>query len=124
MKQTDLYYEQQTEPNKSCLLALRELILQHDVALTESLKWSIPCFSFHNRMCCFLNIDKKTSAPYLLMVEGHLLKHATLEQGNRSRMKIFRIDPNEDLPVEALTKLLNEMLDLYNKGTIKIKQTQ
>jgi hypothetical protein len=36
-------------------------------------------------------------------------------------MKILRIDANADLPIETIELLLNEALDLYRKGVIKVK---
>ena len=72
-------------------------------------------------MFCYLWTDKKTNEPYILFVEGKHLKHPALEQGNRSRMKIFIINPNKDIPIDTIKLLLNEALDLYRNGTIKIK---
>jgi hypothetical protein len=33
------------------------------------------------------------------MVEGVKLTHPELEQGDRKRMKIFRVDPNKNMPI-------------------------
>jgi hypothetical protein len=55
------------------------------------------------------------------MVEGNYLDHPELEEGKRSRMKIFRVNPQKDLPIDTIRKLLNDALDLYRNGTIKIK---
>lgn len=72
-------------------------------------------------MFCYLWTDSKTKEPYILFVEGKLLNHPELEAGNRSRMKILRINPTEDLPVNLIESLLNDALDLYRNGEIKIK---
>lgn len=72
-------------------------------------------------MFCYLWTDKKTEEPYLLMVEGKYLDHPKLEQGVRSRMKILRVNPIEDLPIETIKSILQKALDLYRKGTIEIK---
>lgn len=72
-------------------------------------------------MFCYLWTDKKTEEPYLLMVEGNLLKHPKLEAGARSRMKIFRVNPNKDLPIKIIGNILKEALDLYQTGKIKSK---
>lgn len=39
------YYLNKKEPNKSCLLALRSIILNQDTNITETQKWGMPCFS-------------------------------------------------------------------------------
>ncbi|MEQ9437452.1 MAG: DUF1801 domain-containing protein [Cyclobacteriaceae bacterium] len=119
-QEPDHYYLSKGEPNKSCLLALRSIILEQDVHITETRKWNMPCFCYKKKMFCYLWTDKKTDKPYILMVEGKHLDHPELEEGNRSRMKIFRVNPNEDLPMETITVILNSALDLYRNGTIKI----
>ena len=115
------YYLNKEEPNKSCLLTLRSIILEQDKNVTETRKWGMPCFCYKKKMFCYLWTDKKTDEPYILMVEGKHLNHPELEEGNRSRMKIFRINPNGDLPVDKINLLLNDALDLYRNGIIKIK---
>jgi len=81
----------------------------------------MPCFCYKNKMFCYLWIDRKTLEPYMLFVEGQHLKHRKLEVGSRKRMKILRINPNKDIPINIIKGLLNQALDLYRNGTIKIK---
>lgn len=121
IREIDQYYLSKQEPNKSCLLALRSIILGQDENVTETQKWGMPCFCYKKKMFCYLWTDKKTDEPYILMVEGKYLDYPELEEGNRSRMKIFRLDPKKDLPVETIRLILNNALDLYRNGTIKIK---
>lgn len=118
---TDSYYLSHEEPNKSCLLALRKIILDQDVHVSETRKYGMPCFCYKHKMFCYLWTDKKTDEPYMLMVEGKYLNHPDLKQGNRSRMKILSIDPTKDFPIATIESLLNEALDLYRNGTIKTK---
>ena len=117
----DNFYLKQEEPQQACLLALRNIILKQDENIHESLKWQMPCFSFKNKMFCFLWVDKKTQEPYLLMVEGKRLAHAALEAGSRERMKILRVNPHEDLPIDTIELVLNQALDLYRNGIIPTK---
>jgi len=113
------YYLHKEEPNKSCLLALRDMIMQQDSHITETMKWGMPCFCYQKKMFCYLWVDKKTDEPYLLMVEGKHLDHLDLETGTRARMKIFRVNPNDDLPISTIELILNQALDLYRNGVIK-----
>jgi len=117
----DAYYYKQTEPNQSCLLALRAFILQLDTQITESLKWGTPCFSYRNRMFCFLALTKAPQAPYLLVVEGHRIDHPLLEIGSRKRMKTLSIDASKDLPFAVIQTILEEALHLYRSGQIQTK---
>ena len=54
------------------------------------------------------------------MVEGKYLNHPDLEKGKRSRMKVLRIDPNNDLPVATIKLILKKALELYRNGTIVV----
>jgi hypothetical protein len=37
-------------------------------------------------------------------------------------MKIFRVNPNKNLPMKTIKDILKEALDLYRLGVIKIKE--
>lgn len=108
----DHYYFSKEEPLRSCLLALRDIILATDSDINEALKWHIPCFSYKNRMFCFLNIEKRSQLPYFLFVNGNAMNHPALEQGDRKQMKIFRVKPEEDIPIELIQELLNNAIEL------------
>ena len=121
LRETDNFYLKKEEPNKSCLLALRNIILKQDKNITETQKYGMPCFCYQKKIFCYLWTYKKTEEPYILMVEGKHLDHPKLEIGKRSRMKIFRVDPNKDLPVMTIETILQKALDFYRRGTVKIK---
>ena len=114
------YYLKKEEPNKSCLLALRSIILAQDPDISETRKYGMPCFCFKKKMFCYLWTDKKTDEPYILLVEGKYLDDPELEQGKRARMKILRVNPTIDLPIETIESILQKALNLYHSGMIKI----
>lgn len=113
------YYLNKPAPIRSCLLALRNIILEQDADITETQKWGMPCFCYKKKMFCYLWTDKRTDEPYILMVEGNHLDHPDLVQGNRSRMKILTINPNNDLPIISIENILQTALDFYRKDIIK-----
>lgn len=115
------YYWNQNEPAKSCLLAMQSIVREQDEHISESIKWGLPCFMYKNKIFCFFNVDKKTKEPYILFQEGDLLDFSELEQGDRKKMKIYKVNPTIDLPVETIKKLLNAALDLYRKGILATK---
>lgn len=121
MNEATSFYLNQEEPNRSCLLAIRKIILERNHQIRETKKYGMPCFTFRGKAFCYLWIDKKSSDPYVLFVEGKYLEHPNLEVGKRSRMKIFRLNPEKDIPIKSLTMLLNQALDLYISGKIKTK---
>ncbi len=120
IREVDDFYLNKNEPNKSCLLALRRIILEQDLDITETKKYGMPCFCFKKKVFCYLWTEKKSDEPYILFVEGKYLENHKLEIGKRSRMKILRVDPNADLPVNTINLLLNEAINLYRNGIIKI----
>ena len=109
MRAVEGFYEEKDESIKACLLALRRIILAQDHNVNETQK----------KAFCYLWTDKKTLEPYVLFVEGKHLNHPNLEIGKRSRMKIFRVNSDKDLPIQTLQQLLNSALDLYRNGTLK-----
>ena len=119
MQETDNFYLTKEEPNKSCLLTLRTLILQMDENISEVKKYGMPCFCNKKKMFCYLWTDKKTTEPYILFVEGNQLDHPKLEAGNRSRMKIFRVNPTKDIPKNTVEDLLNKALNLCRTLDLK-----
>jgi len=113
MSDLNQYYLSKTEPQKGCLLVLRRLILAQDERISETQKWGMPCFCVLNKPFCYLWIDKQSNNPYLLFVEGNQLDHPALKQGSRKKMKIFLVDPEEDIPVQLVKELLDLALALY-----------
>jgi len=87
------FYLSLSEPQQSALLALRSLLLGYDKDISETQKYGMPCFLYKRNILCYLWTDRNTQEPYILMAEGNHLTHPALEQGNRARMKILRVDP-------------------------------
>ena len=121
MSEGDIFYQGKQEPIKSCLLILRDMILDQDQDISETTKYGMPCFLYKKRAFAYLWVDKKNNEPYILFVAGGLLDHPKLEMGKRKRMKIFRVDPKKEIPVETTQKLLDSALDLYRNGKVAVK---
>jgi len=116
----DNFYLTKTEPLRSCLLALKDIILAQNKAITAEWKYGMPFFCYHGKMFCYLWVHKKTNQPYLGIVEGKRIEHPDLLQEKRSRMKILLLDAEKDLPVKKIKKILKEALALY-AAAVKIK---
>ena len=119
MTDLDNFYLQQDEPIRSCLLALREIILSQDKEIVNAWKYGMPFFCFRGRMFCYLWIHKKYKQPYLGIVEGKRFDHPALVIEQRSRMKIMLFDPNKDLPIDTINSILQQAINLYKTGIIK-----
>src|ERR1700740_413966 len=106
------FYLQQPEPNKSCLLALKEIILAQDKEIISAWKYGMPCFCYKGKMFCYLWVHKKLHQPYILLVEGAHFDEPFLIQEKRSRMKIMLFDAEKNIPVKKVEGVLKKALDL------------
>jgi hypothetical protein len=113
MKEIDLYFLHHPEPAKSCLLALRELILNYNVNISEAWKYRMPFYCYDGKIFCYLWVHKKYKQPYLGIVEGKKIDHPQLLTEKRSRMKILLLDPTRDIPIKTVDLILRQALRLY-----------
>lgn len=116
----DHFYLEKAEPVRSCLLALREIILKQDKDISAALKYGMPFFCYKGKMFCYLWVHKKLHQPYIGIVEGKRLTHPDLIMEKRSRMKIMLFNAAEDLPLETINTILQQAIDLYKNGVVKV----
>jgi len=114
----DNFYLQKEEPVRSCLLALREIILQQDPHISAAWKYGMPFFCYKGKMFCYLWVHKKLHHPYIGMVEGKRLDHPDLIIEKRARMKIMLFNAAEDLPLETINTILSQAIALYKEKII------
>ena len=107
------FYLNQPEPNRGCMLSLKELIVRSDSEISEEWKYKLPFFYFKGKMFCYLWVEKKSRLPYIGFVKGSLLQHPELIQEKRAKMKILLVDPLSDLPVEKISQILHDCKKLY-----------
>lgn len=112
-EQLHTFYFEKEEPIKGCLWALRSIILSYSPQISESMKYGMPLFTYKGKMFCYLWTAKKTGHPYILMVDGKLLHHPALEQGNRAKMKILPIHAEMDIPIDTITAVFDMAVGLY-----------
>ncbi len=118
MSEIDTFYLKQEEPIQSCMLALREIVLSLDNNIQAQWKYGMPFFSYKDKMLCYIWVHKKLKMPYLGVVEGKHINHPELKIENRSRMKILLVNPNADLPIQAIRAIVMEAISLTK---IKLK---
>jgi hypothetical protein len=122
MNALENYYEKLEEPAKSCLLALRTLILNQDKDVSAAWKYGMPFFCYKGKMFCYLWVHKKHRQPYIGLVEGKYFDESFLIGEDRSRMKIMLLDPNKDLPIGTIKTVIQKAIDLYKTGVVKVKK--
>ena len=112
LNELDNFYLSHTEPSKSCLLALRDIILDFDKNITPEWKYRMPMFYYKGKMLCNLWVHKTLHQPYLGIVDGKLINHPALIMEKRARMKIMLFNADEDLPVEVTKEILAKALQI------------
>jgi Domain of unknown function (DU1801) len=115
------FYDLQPEPNKSCLLALKDIILSQDENIAAAWKYGLPFFCYKSKMFCYLWVHKKLQQPYIGIEEGKHFDEPYLMIEKASRMKKLFIDPNEDIPIEIVTQVIQKAINLNKDGVVKIK---
>lgn len=102
MNPLEEYYEQLAEPHRSCLLAIRKLILQQSEYITESFSWNMPFFKYKRKMLCYLRNDKHSNKFYIAWSEGRNLEHHLLKAEGRKRFKVYYFVTNEDIDYQLI----------------------
>lgn len=118
----DHYYLTKDEPVKSCLLALKEIILKQNANISAEWKYGMPFFCYNGKMFCYLWVNKKLNWPYIGIVEGNKIEHPDLIMEKRSRMKILLVDPDKDIPIKKIEALLKCVIHLYISGLIPLNK--
>lgn len=119
-KELDDFYLRNEEPVRSCLLALRTLVLKQDQDISAAWKYGMPFFCYQGKMFCYLWVHKKLRQPYIGIMEGKRIDHPDLILEKRTRIKIILFDPEQDLPIDKIETILNQAIGLYKSGIIKI----
>ena len=111
----DNYFLNKVEPEKSCLLFLREYILAAHPSMSEHWKYGLPFYYFKNKPFCYLWTHKKHKQPYIGFVDGTELNHPDLIQEKRAKMKILLINAVTDIPLKKLETIFSMALQLREK---------
>lgn len=113
MKALDEFYAKQDEPNKSCLLALRDIILGLNPEVTPEWKYKLPFFYYRKKMFCYFWFDKKTRQPYIGFMRGPQLNHPALFKGDKKMVKKLFIEPDKDLPIDIIGEIAQEYFQSF-----------
>ena len=107
MTDLDNFYLQLSEPNRSVFIALREIILSVDKDMSPEWKYKLPFFYYKGKMFCYIWYHKKYKQPYIGIVDGHKIDHPDLIEEGRKRIKIYLVDPERDIDVRKVRRILN-----------------
>ncbi len=113
LRAIDDYYFSKEESIRSCLLALRNIILLCHHDMSETWKYNTPCFELKGVMCCYLWIDKKRKWPYLGVVKGCEIEHPDLESEGLKQIKKYYVNPEKDIQIKKMNEILQAMVLYY-----------
>lgn len=105
------YFLQQEEPLQSCMLYLRDWLQKQN--LEESYKFSTAFYSYKGKMFCYMSVRKKDKQFYLGFVQGYKMKHPSLKKEGRKQIKVYYLNPEEDLPIKTIKEIVTEAKKLY-----------
>jgi hypothetical protein len=75
----------------------------------------MPFYYYNNKMFCYLWIHKKYKVPYIGFAEGRHLNHPDLLMEKRARMKILLVQPEKDIPIKIIDRLLKQAVVLHSQ---------
>ena len=110
----DNFYLILEEPTRGSLLAMKEIILKHNSQITHEWKYKLPFFCYKGKMLCYIWFHKKFKKPYLGFYNGALINNDELLAEDRSRIKIFLFDVEEDLPIDKINNVLTQAIYIYD----------
>lgn len=113
LREIDTFYLEQTEPNRSFMLGLRDYIRTYHEEITEEWKWKLPFFYYKGKPFCYVWKVQKTQQPYLCIAKSHLFEHFQLIQGNRKKMKALYFDVTKDIPVNLIDEIFQLAMEYY-----------
>ena len=108
------FYLKQVEPERSLLLAIRNVVLSSNMTLNEAIKYGMPFFYYKSHRICYIWRDKKAKYYYLGFTDGFRLTHPSLVSGDRKRIKILPLEKDKNLPVNLIHEVLIQAVELYH----------
>ncbi|MHA4811316.1 hypothetical protein ACX0G9_24660 [Flavitalea flava] len=115
-RELESYYLKQPEPVQGCLLALKSIILSTKLEISHRRAYQIPFFYYKEKKLAFLWVNRKRLL-FGIVTDSSMLE---LREGARRKNKYetIAIDPNEDIPVKEITKLLLRQIKLYDDAHV------
>ena len=115
MKELDHFYFAQKEPLQSCYLAIHDIILSVDRQITPEWKYGLPFFYYNGKMLCYFNFSKEHKQPYIGFMKGSILTGQDLLSEGRKLVKIYLIDPEQDLDIVRIKFLIFSSISEIDK---------
>lgn len=102
----DSFFLKIPEPQQSALLFLRQFFIE-EMKLQEAWKFNTPFYYFQGKWFCYISYSSKRKHEiYIGFVKGYLVDYSNLVSEGRKQIKVYRINPENDIDVKALKKIV------------------
>jgi hypothetical protein len=108
----DNYFLTISEPSQSALLYLRQFFI-NETGLTEAWKFNTPFYYYKNKWFCYLIYNPKKDETYISFVLGNKIEYPNLVSEGRKQMKIYKINPKENINEADLKKIIHLLKKFY-----------
>lgn len=106
----DDYFLNLPEPEQSCLLFLRQFILEFNKGISEHWHYHTPFYYYKGKWMCYISYQRKKRILYLGFVHGNKLRHKKLLSEGRKQIKVYYLDPAKDLDIKTLKAIFKEAI--------------
>ncbi len=110
MNLLDEYFLNLPPAHQSTMLVVREFLLAEPYRLVEKYKWRTPVYHHGDRYVCYVYHEKKKRRSYLAFVNAQAFEHELLRAEGREMMRFIILDPDADVPLEAIAEVLAQAL--------------
>ena len=109
MSPLEAYYARLPDGHRELLLAAdRYLRSLDDLTLEPGYKWRTPTYDYRGRHIAYLYHEAQRGLSYVAFAAGKHLRHPLLRGEDRKIMRYLPLDPDVDLPVDAIADCLRQ----------------
>lgn len=109
----DNFFIKIPEPQQSALLFLRRFFIE-EMALQEHWKFNTPFYYYKGKWFCYLSYSaKRKHELYIGFVRGNQVDYPDLVSEGRKQIKVYRINPEQDIDVTSLRKISSLLKKCY-----------
>lgn len=99
------------DPEQSCLLFIRQFILDQNTGISEKWHYNTPFYHYKGKWMCYLSYRPKDRVIYIGFVHGYKLKHKLLLSEGRKQIKVFYLNAYNDVDIKSLREVFKLALN-------------
>ena len=101
----DNFFLKIPEPQQSTLLFIRQFFM-NEMGLQENWKFNTPFYYYKGKWFCYISYSaKRKHEIYIGFVKGYQIEYPNLLSEGRKQIKVYRINPEQDIDIKALMKI-------------------